>query len=72
MWTLSVLLVATNIVVAEQTMPDEDACRAAAYAAINPGVTYADCSPVAPPPINGRSTPVIVYTITDKESPNPD
>jgi hypothetical protein len=67
MWTMMVFLVATNIQVLSQDQPDEATCRAGAYAIINPGVTYVDCHPVPPTPVNGLHYPVTGFTITDKQ-----
>lgn len=67
MWTMMVFLVATNIQVMVQDMDGEAVCRAAAYRIVNPGITYVDCHPRPPPPVNGLHHPVIGFTITDKE-----
>jgi hypothetical protein len=64
---MMVFLVATNIQVLSQDQPDGATCRAEAYAIVNPGVTYVDCHPVPPPPVNGLHHPVTGFTITDKQ-----
>lgn len=67
MWTMMVILVATNIVVSEQKVADEATCRAAAYEILVPGVTYIDCHPSPDRPDNGMYRVVDGFTVSEHQ-----